>query len=380
MRVMAIERDQTACNYYRILNPLHHADEKGLSEIYFVQERQLGEESAVNLMMSSDVIVFSRPSTDTWFKFIKTCRKLGKVVVTDYDDDPFNTSPMNPYYQYVGIEPVLYKWADGTEEWLWSEEMVSPTGKRIFDIEANIHYRDMFRLSFKKSDLVTCTTDILKEEFLKINSNVSVLPNCIDPKFFPTEQEFVKKEIRIGWQGGASHYEDLYMVRPAIVKILKKHKNVKFVYFGDFRFMGLFKDAPQEQIEYHSWVQHHAYPYKLGTMNMDIGLCPLVDNQFNRNKSAIKHFEYANMGMATIASDMPPYSPVIVNNETGILVSEDDGAWFDAMDSLIMDKSKMTNMAKQAKDDVILNHNIESKSHLWIEAYQRAMKGELVTA
>jgi hypothetical protein len=375
---MAIERDQLACNYYRILMPLNKVDEQELAEVYFVKESQVGESSAFNLAVASDIIVFARPSTKAWFDFIKACRKLGKIVVTDYDDDPFNTSPMNPYYQYVGVEPVLYRWADGTEEWLWSEEMISPTGKKIFDIERNIQYRDMFRLNFRKSDLVTCTTEILRQEFLTINQNVEVLPNVIDLSFYPQGQDFVKREVRVGWQGGASHYEDLYMVRNSIINVLKKHKNVKFVYFGDLRFKGLFKDAPQDQIEWHSWVQHHAYPYKLATLNLDIGLCPIVSNQFNRNKSAIKWMEYSALGIASIVSNMPPYSPVVVDSETALVADETDASWTDCLERLVMDKFKRLRISKSAKDDVIKNHNIETKAHLWAEAYERTMKKEAV--
>lgn len=380
MKILAIERDLTACNYYRVLSPLNQVDAQGLAEVYFVKEAQLGDEKVFQLMLQCDVIVFSRPSTKAWFEFIKACRKIGKIIVTDYDDDPFNTSPMNPFYAHVGIEEVKYVWADGTEEMLWSENMVGPTGQKLFDIEANIHHRDMFRLNFKKADIITCTTDILRQEFLTINPNVEVLPNCIDPSFFPSGEEFVKREVRIGWQGGASHYEDLYMVRPAILSVLKKHKNAKFVYSGDMRFIGLFKDVPAGQLEMHPWVHHNAYPYKLFSLNLDIGLCPITDNRFNRNKSAIKWMEYSSLGVASVASRIPPYSPVIEEGQTGLLAGEDPKEWADAMDKLIMDRNLRARMAKSAQAEVQLNHNIETKAHLWTEAYQRAIKGELVLA
>lgn len=377
---MAIERDITACNYYRILSPLNACDEQGLAEVYFVKESQLGEPAAHQLMLSCDIIVFQRPSTKAWHEFIKACRKMGKIIVTDYDDDPFNTSPMNPYYQHVGVEPVNYVWADGTVEKLWSEDMVSPTGKKIFNIEQNIHNRDMFRLNFKKADIVTCTTDILRQEFLKINPNVEVLPNLIDADFFPQGQEFVKKEVRIGWQGGASHYEDLYMVRPAILAITRKHRNAKFVYSGDMRFAGLFKDIPASQIEFHPWVPHSAYPFKMFSLNLDIGLCPVVDNKFNRNKSAIKWMEYSCLGIASVASRIPPYSPVIADGATGLLAGEDAKEWAEKIDELVVDRGKRRRIAEAATAEVMANHNVKTKARLWVEAYDRAIKGELVAA
>lgn len=374
MRILGIERDSSACNYYRIFSPLNAIDRNRLGECKLISERDLGTDFALESVLWADVVLFQRPHTENWFKFIKTCQKHGKTIISDYDDDPFHCSPLNPFYQYIGTEPVEYTWPDGTKEWLWSEDMVSSKGNKIFEIERNINYRDMFRLNFKKSDLVTCTTDILRNEFLKVNPNVAILPNCIDSEFFPDCPNFVKDEVRIGWQGGYSHYEDLHFIVPVVKRILEKHKNVKFVYFGDTRFAGLFKDCPQNQMEYQSWISHDVYPWKLTILNLDIGLCPVMDNPFNRTKSAIKWMEYSMIGMATVASDIPPYSPVISNEQTAMLCKENHDSWFDAIEKLVIDKQFRNKMAKTAFSEVILEHNIDSKAHLWVEAYEKILR------
>lgn len=377
MRIFSAERDNTACNHYRILSPLSTIQDQELAEVRIVKESQLGDNDAVNLALGSDILVFQRPATEAWFKFLKTMRKHGKIVVSDYDDDPFNTSPLNPFYQYVGVEEYEWQWPDGTKEMLWSEGMVSQSGNKIFNIERNINHRDMFRLNFKKSDMVTCTTDLLRAEFLKINPVVEVLPNCVNLDFFPDKPEMVKREFRIGWQGGASHYEDLYMIKDVVADVLKHSEDIKFVYFGDMRFQGLFKDSPQNQIEWNPWVGHSTYPYKLALLNLDLGLCPLADNIFNRNKSAIKWMEYSLFDIATVASKIPPYSPVISSGDDGLLVGEDKKEWVDAILSLYGNEQKRISMANKARENVVANHNIETKAHLWVEAYERLLKPEL---
>lgn len=377
MKIFGVERDITACNHYRILSPLSKISELGLADVRLIKESELGDNDAINLALGSDVLVFQRPATESWFKFIKTMRKHGKIVVSDYDDDPFNTSPLNPFYQYVGVEEYEWQWPDGTREMLWSEGMISARGNKIFNIERNINHRDMFRLNFKKSDLVTCTTEQLRSEFIKINPNVAVLPNAVNVDFFPIKPEMVKREFRIGWQGGASHYEDLYMIKDAIAEVLHKHDNIKFIYFGDMRFQGLFDSSPQDQIEWHPWVAHSTYPYKLALMNLDVGLCPLVDNQFNRNKSAIKWMEYSLFNIATVASNIPPYKGVLTNNQDSLLVEESKEAWVDAILSLYSNKSQMNRLASNAEANVRANHNIETKAHLWVDAYSKLLKPEL---
>lgn len=339
---------------------------------------QLGSEKAVEAALWADLLVFHRPANEDWYKFIKLMQKYGKLFVSDYDDNPFKTSPFNQYYAVIGVEPIKYEWEDGSTEWLWHEDMVSPSGKKIFDIERNINFRETFRLNFKKSDMVTCTTPELAEEFKQINPNTKVLPNLITPEWFPLIPEWSKKEIRVCWQGGSSHYEDLFFIHPIIEKMLKTYDNVKFVFFGDMRFKNLFKDCDQSKIEWHDWVGHDTYPYALGLLNCDIGLCPLVDNEFNRMKSAIKWMEYSMVGMTTIASDIPPYNKVIVDGETGVLCKEDEKDWLDKLDRLIKDKSYRTTLAKKAKDEVLTNHNMNTKAHLWIDAYSEILKPKSV--
>jgi glycosyltransferase involved in cell wall biosynthesis len=324
---------------------------------------------AYQRIMESDIVVFQRPASEAWLGFVKTAQKAGKIIVCDYDDDPFSTNPMNPSYKWSGTEEVMMKWEDGKTDMLWKD------GENDFDIEENIRRRDLFKANFRKADLITVTTPILQSALLPINKNCVVLPNLVDFMQYPAV-EFVKKGVRILWQGGQSHYEDLYMVHKAIIRILSKYPNVTFVYFGDVRFHALFKDAPQNQIEYHPWVGHKTYPYKLATLNCDIGLCPITDNQFNRRKSSIKWMEYSVMKMATIASDLPPYNVDIVSGHTGTLVRDDQ--WFDAIEVLINNQKHREHLARNAYQEVFENHNADTKAYLWRDAYEKILKQELV--
>ena len=374
MRILGVERDQSACNLYRVLQPLYKLLDNGMANILTINEgAELATDFALQKVMESDIILVHRPASEEWFKFIKTCRKYGKTIVVDYDDDPFNTSPLNPYYQFIGTEEVEYVWPDGKREMLWSKNPME-YGGRYLDIETNIRRRDLFRASFKNADMVSTTTDILRQKLSAINPNTVVLPNLVDFEQYPVI-EHVKKRIRVGWQGGASHYEDLHMIAPAIKKLLKKHDNVDFVFWGDLRMYGLFRDIPIERIECHQWVKQIVYPYKLAAMNLDIGLCPIIDNEFNRNKSAIKWMEYSVVKAATIASNIPPYSVVIEDGKTGMLVNSD--GWFDALDELVQNENKRKQLSINAFDEVHTNHNANSKAGLWLNAYENLLKRDV---
>lgn len=371
MRILGIERDDTACNHYRILQPLMKLREMELADTLTIFERDISHniDYAYQRIMESDIVVFQRPASEDWLNFIKVAQRAGKVIVCDYDDDPFSVNPINPSYKYSGTEEVCIKWEDGKTDMLWKDSVDG------FNIEENIRRRDLFKANFRKADLVTVTTPILQEVLQPINKNTIVLPNVIDVSLYP-KVEMLKRGVRILWQGGSSHYEDLYIVHKAIIGILKKYPQTTFVYFGDKRFWNLFKDAPQNQMEYHPWVGHKVYPYKLALLNCDIGLCPIADNQFNRRKSSIKWMEYSTQGIATIASDIPPYNIDIIHGQTGMLV-KDDG-WFDTMERLIKDEQYRRDLAHRAYEDVYKNFNADKVAYKWRDAYENVLKKELV--
>lgn len=374
LKILGIERDDGATNNYRIMQPLYKLMEHGMANVCTAREGiELNQDHALAKALESDIIVFHRPQSENWFKFIKVCNKYGKTVVADYDDDPFNTSPLNPFYQWIGTEEVFFRHPDGREEALWSGDPES--GSRYINIEDNIRRRDLFRASFRNADLVSCTTDILAEKLRTINPNVVVLPNLMDFNQYP-KIELVKRNIRIGWQGGASHYEDLFMIHDAIGEILKKYPNVTFVYSGDMKLYGKLRNFPIDRVEAHTWVNYEVYPYKLACLNLDIGLCPVVENEFNRNKSAIKYFEYSITGAASIASDWPPYSPCITQGKDGLLVKPDQ--WFSAMEELILDTEKRKKLAANAYENVYQNYNADKKAHLWLDAYEKVLKKDLI--
>jgi glycosyltransferase involved in cell wall biosynthesis len=375
MRILGVERDDKACNFYRIFQPLNKIAQHELADVRLIElGDQLDSEENMAKILEADVILLPRPSSEEWFKFVRSVQKAGKVLVSDYDDDPFSTSPLNPYYRWIGVKEYSFKWADGTIEEVWKDGMKGPDGEEYFNIEKNINRRDMCRAAFKKSNLVTATTQILADTFSVINPNVCVLPNLIDLNIYP-KIEIVKRKVRIGWQGGVSHYEDLWTVKDAL-KIIGDKYDVDIVFFGDDRIMAPVKDVHGYKFEH--WVGNEVYPLKLSTLNLDIGICPLVDNEFNRNKSCIKYLEYSAIGAATIASNVSPYKEVITNGQNGLLVENTTEAWVDAISRLIKDKRKREALAHNAYEDVLENHNADKKAHLWVSAYARELKKESV--
>ena len=59
--------------------------------------------------------------------------------------------------------------------------------------------------------------------------------------------------------------------------------------------------------EYHPGVAIKDYPAKLASLNSDLALAPVEDNQFNRCKSNLRLLEYGACGFPVICSDVECY-------------------------------------------------------------------------
>jgi glycosyltransferase involved in cell wall biosynthesis len=190
------------------------------------------------------------------------------------------------------------------------------------------------------------------------------MPNCVDVKNFKKHK--VKKSgiINIGWMGGSNHTNDLEMIRDTIQKILKKFPHVRFNTFG---FQPEWAKTTEHCI-HHTWVTFDKYYKKLGSLDFDIGVAPLVDNEFNRCKSNLRVLEYSAMAVPTVASRVVPFQD-IRPNITGYL-AKDQSEWFAHLSALITRPKLRERIGNNAYNAIKRNNNPDK----WAGYYARIFK------
>ena len=124
-----------------------------------------------------------------------------------------------------------------------------------------------------------------------------------------------------------------------------------------------------------SWV---GYPYKLSKTKWDIGICPLIDDEFNRNKSHIKWMEYATYKIPSVASDVYPYREpidgvkVIEHGKTGFLAKTEKD-WEKYLTKLIEDEKLREEIGENAfnvvKENWQMKNNYKQYEDLFKEIY-----------
>jgi glycosyltransferase involved in cell wall biosynthesis len=294
----------------------------------------------------------------------------------------------------------------------WSPGPHHPAYLLIKNAEIDVKIHNNLRLAQN----ITTTTDIFAAEIAKVNKNVFVLANAIDPteKQFTPNLEPSTGRIRIGWLGGSSHLKDLELLNGVVGKLRTDGllDKVQFVLCGfDLRGTHTSIDAngqhtsrpiaPIETVwyqyeriftddyksvspEYKSFLmsfQKGEYPnvsnepYRrvwtkpistyAGNYNLfDISLAPLEDNVFNKVKSQLKVIESGFHKKALIAQDFGPYQIDLVNaiqfgggfNENGnaILIDTNKNTkdWYAAIKKLILEPEQVIKLQNNLYNSV----------------------------
>lgn len=212
--------------------------------------------------------------------------------------------------------------------------------------------------NLKHPDYVTTTTTIFAKEIKKINKNVEIFPNAIDPSE-PQFNEPTEKsdKIRVGWLGGSSHLHDLQLLEGMVSKLSPVQDKLQFVVCGfDTRgtiteinkqtgeqkqrpiqphetvwakyeeiftnnykiitpeyklFLDRFVEESFENEKFENyrrvWTKHITQ-YARNYSKFDISIAPIKNHTFNQVKSQLKVIEAGFYKKALIASEVGPYT------------------------------------------------------------------------
>lgn len=217
---------------------------------------------------------------------------------------------------------------------------------------------EKLRFLVEHADLVTASTAPLAEKLKKFNANVRVVPNRLDGELWNLHQKrdhskgsFARKKgdpIRIGYIGTPTHDADLDVVTEAMQILQKKYgSSIDIEIIGGFqkraptfgRRVGLPKKS--DYPSFVNWLQQRVH--------WDIGIIPLVNDEFNKSKSYLKFLEYAALDMAIVVSDVETYKEVAKNGVNSISVENVTSKWVDAISDLISNPELRDRLSEKAR-------------------------------
>ena len=145
---------------------------------------------------------------------------------------------------------------------------------------------------------------------------------------------------RVGWVCDGENSADLEIIHKVIVQLSDR---VEWV------LMGYCPPSLRSHVsEYHAAVNVEHYPQKLASLNLDLVLEPLADNQYNRHRSVIRLLEFGACGYPVICSDN-----VSMRNEYLVTrVKNTTNAWLEAISAYLEDPQARENAGDGLRDQV----------------------------
>lgn len=361
---------KNACTVYRNTMPMRHC---GGVKVRFVNkvETQIDfnplarKVTGIRLEAGdiewADVVVFSRhyDQFELMGCLAEVAKKMGKVIVYETDD-------------------LLHR-------------IEVNLGKHKRDGDGIVKQLRFIDSVSKMIDVVTVSTDYLGDFYReKYGAPTFVLPNCYDPfdwlflnlyrklRMFWRRRVIGDRTIRIGWQGGNNHFLNNfnYIVDPLNAIKKKYGDRVQFVAMaGQHPNVDVYGGEKEKRkfldfnFEYRQPVKVDRFPRALASMDIDIGLIVVEDNEFSRAKSNIKWMEYALLGIPAVSSDCEPY-----RSTNAVLVDNSFDAWVSAISSMVESAEKRATIGSEARR-MVKSLSIRRHARRWLEVYRWALRG-----
>jgi glycosyltransferase involved in cell wall biosynthesis len=289
--------------------------------------------------------------------------------------------------------------------------------------------------NLREASYVTTTTNLFANEIRKVNKNVIVLPNAIDPREGQFNQKSEESDkIRIGWLGGSSHLHDLKLLDGFVSKVGKElNEKIQYVLCGfDTRgnvteinrqtgektqrpikpeetvwmryeeiftdnykivdenykkFLMEFKEGTHSsniQLPYQRVWTKPVTSYAMNYSKFDISLAPIKNHIFNRMKSQLKVIEAGFYKKAIIASEVGPYTidlkhclkdGVFVDGNA-MLVQENrnHGDWSKFIKKLVTNPNLITDMGERLYETVKDTYDLRVVTKTRAEFYKSLIK------
>lgn len=231
-------------------------------------------------------------------------------------------------------------------------------------LAAHIHHqktKKMLLKALRKSDVVTVTNARLRTELAQFNQQICIVQNCSSPPSIVNTKKCTDGRINLILASSDTIQVD-FMI--PVLKKLTQQAELEFNLIG-IGPPGKFIENAGFKIELHENMPHEVFKNFLALQNNAVGLIPLDDSKFSSCKSAIKFIDFSLSDVASICSNVPPYSDIVSNGKTGVLVNNDIDSWYNAIIKLGRSNEHRFNLAKSAKDYCLNSFQLVNSAEQW---------------
>jgi glycosyltransferase involved in cell wall biosynthesis len=294
---------------------------------------------------AADVVVFCRNIEPRFGHFVETCRQLGKPYIYDLDDNLFAV-PLT--------------------------------------LEEGQYHRDPARIEqltryLSAAALLRIYSAPLEQRVRGFNPRIERVTGSIDWALIPEDRPRPPSgTIKIVYATSRLEDELAATFLPDLEALLERHPGrVEICFWGHHPA----KLRGRAGVRFRPLVpDYDRFLRALATAGFDIGLAPLLEDEFHRSKTNNKFREYGACGIAGVYSNVDVYSSCVTQGQTGLLVDQRPGAWLEAVEWLVLDAGLRASIQTEARDYVRRHYSQDGSEAAWLRQIEhvRAVARPLV--
>jgi glycosyltransferase involved in cell wall biosynthesis len=209
---------------------------------------------------------------------------------------------------------------------------------------------------------VSAGNDYLASYASQFNKRVQVIPTTIDTDNQHNQQVNPEKTpLVIGWTGTHSTMHYLMPIIPLIEKLEQEYP---------FEFHVISNQPPSFQLKslrYKAWNLETEID---DLAQIQIGIMPLVRDQWSEGKCGFKALQYMSLGMASIVSPIGVNTKIIQHEHNG-LIAESLEEWEHALRLLINNLEQRKHLGNEAVKSIQKHWSVRAWKETYLELFKR---------
>lgn len=250
-----------------------------------------------------------------------------------------------------------------------SRQLIAASRRVVFDFDDAIYTRpgvpfsrftqfkvnQRLRFWLRNASVVIPANDYLANFARGYSSSVEVIPMALDLSVWHPTAKRSNPPVTLGWAGAPVNVHLLERLEPVLAKVLRRFPQVRLAVFSGQR--------PRMTIPF------DYQPFLPGTesefvSDLDIGLLPLLDEEFTHGKSPIKSLQYLACGVPVVGNVFGATAEILKPDNSIAVSSEND--WLGALERLIIKPELRRSMGANGRQLVERHHDVRKvQERLW---------------
>jgi len=264
-------------------------------------------------------------------------------------------SPVGPpVFEWIIARVLKKKIIYDFDDAIWLEN-TSQSNKLISGIKKHSKVVSICRWS----TVILCGNHYLMNFAKKYNNDVKYMPTTIDLKngHNQLKQHKRKEKIVLGWTGTHSTIKYLYEIEDVLFELQKKYDvEVNIISNKEPVFKKL-------NFNYIPWEKEKEIE---DLLSFDIGIMPLLDNEWAKGKCGFKALQYMALGIPAVVSPVGVNVEIIRDGINGYIVN-DDVDWLDKISRLIEIEGVRKEIGLEGHKTILSKYSVEVNKKKYLE-------------